>query len=186
MSTGFKNAPSVTTWAVGMRVGYDGTLYRVIDIQSDGAATLVPDRSFYAPHHIKALGQCHIARCGLNVDSIWVGRTYTANADPKQPAQVLAVCGDQIGFVSNGSHCWPRHKFLANYTPDPLPEPGRAEPPVKVGDILCVLKDKQSIYGKITEVYPTWFRIGGTFAGDYNFADVTITKLVPEDQPGRR
>jgi hypothetical protein len=180
---GFKNCPSVAEFRVGMRVRevaerYTGGWFTVAIVLCDGSPVDEFGKKYPWPCYRK------ISDFELDLDSIWVGREYRRKDSPTIPVSVRAVSESHIGFCEGYydevSSCWTRDEFLYNYESVPLPP----EPPVKVGDVVCVKTAGGKEYiGRVLSVEPEGrhfvIREGGGQRGLVWGDGSIITRLVP-------
>lgn len=174
---GFRNAPSVTEFKVGMgvmRPGTDAGWRRIAWISESGVFTENGSKL-----------SSNIDWYNLDLDSIWVGRKYIwkdTNETTSVELVALWPAGNRVfyrssdGSVSDAGCDW----FKKYYEPLPL---SSSEPPVKVGEIVWVQDGEEDWFGRVDQFNEDndKFRIVGP-KGFYRWCkfDVTITKLVPE------
>jgi len=169
---GFRNAPSITEFAVGMRVRFDKVYYQVMDTWNKGKTALMLNKNG---------GYLHLHLddpIDLDLDSIWVGRRYIRE-DTKDEALVLAFAADKRVIYASGAYLFINDPiwFKEQYDPLPLPAP---ESPVKVGELVWVQDEGGDWFGRVDRLEGEQFWIVGPhFTRPIEF-DATITKLVPE------
>lgn len=130
---GFKNAPQITHWAVGMEFRWMNASYRVIHTIENGqtalAVLLSCDSTDDHPYPgCQMFGRYEDRGTSiLDLSVPWVGRQYRFKGIPYSDVVVLCVTGDQIGFGTiddepgdGFTHVWVCWAFLARYAPVPL------------------------------------------------------------------
>jgi len=129
---GFKNCPSVTEFAVGMRAHMEskgGKWFRVVFVDESGCAL-----TRYEEEDISDCVSCplhpkDIEYLTLDLASMWVGREYE-NAAGKT-AKVLLSDEKYVAFSFNRTvlrRVWSRASFLSTWTPLPLTSPAEPQP----------------------------------------------------------
>jgi hypothetical protein len=124
---GFKNARSVTDFAVGMRICYQGNWQIALYIDKRGFARtrMDPDDG-----GIYAIAPEHIPHCTLDLDCIWVGREYyspTAKCRVIMANDEWVVCDIDTGMHLLEARTW----FLRRWRPVPLDPPSVAQAPAE-------------------------------------------------------
>jgi hypothetical protein len=154
---GFRNAPSITEFAVGMRVRrcsekYVGEWFTV--------AIVMPNHPSDAPVDFGGVQKCgHVGSFDLDLDSVWVGRKYhRPDCFPEIDWTVSCVGNGYVGVVHGDTGgCWPMDQFRKTFAPLPLDS---AEAPANVAKEEwkpeegeeCLWVDVEATGGKTTRV----------------------------------
>jgi hypothetical protein len=116
MTQGFRNAPSITEFAVGMDFVFNGDKYHVVHVDYNGCYCI------RFGDGVTGLSTHCVSGCTLDLNSIWIGRKYQRKTLADNVATVLMVNDEYVAFT-NGvvKCCWERHGFLSAWEPQPLP-----------------------------------------------------------------
>jgi hypothetical protein len=120
---GFKNAPEITHYAVGMRVKYRSRQwFTVVHVFLTGTAEIIRDDDTAE----NLLHRRCLPNYTLDLDSIWVGRRYRSKYD--ETATVLMVDSKYVAFDKvTDRWCWPIDDFKMVFKPLPLSKPDEPE-----------------------------------------------------------
>lgn len=127
---GFRNAQSVTKFAVGMAFSWKGKLCTVLETLSDDTAAVRE----YMNSRLEWVGTSILHECTLDLDSVWVGRKYKGRPGTnwgEDKIGVLSVACGYVGFDDRAfTDCWTLADFHKVFEPLPLEssEP-KPEPP---------------------------------------------------------
>lgn len=126
---GFKNAPNINYWAVGMEFRWLDATYRVCHVSGDrqrAVGILIDkDKTNDTPYPWRrSFGQFEDRQSAtLDLGSIWEGREYRVKGSGTRDCVVRIVGERKIGFAAlDGpwNHIWTREAFLDRYEPVPL------------------------------------------------------------------
>lgn len=122
---GFKNAPEITHYAVGMRVKYRSRQwFTVVHVFLTGTAEIIEDDDTTG----KLLHRRFLPNYTLDLDSIWVGRRYRRKSRLRQTVTVLMVDDKYVSFTDGVcKYCWCREAFGNELEPLPLSKPDEPE-----------------------------------------------------------
>lgn len=181
---GFKNAPYITEFKVGMDFGYDGCPLRVMWI-SNGFMHCMSHRGSYHCH----VRPSYISDCTLDLDSIWVGREYLGHDSVTRI--ILMVDNDLVAYkTTSGWFVTGRDDFMDD----------NEAVHVKSPEPTCVRLTGKDVarhfnagdYVEITSPEDNFLVIGTVdcvnqkdlvlkeYINRYPFSEYTFTKLVPE------
>jgi hypothetical protein len=136
---GFRNAPSIDKYAVGMRFhweGFNGKWWTVYHVGHNNGAYCVSDEGI-----AEVFGESIFEKAALDLESVWIGREYTDKLRNDVAAVILSIGPDCVGYDTGDheDHCHLRKCFLDHYVPIPLPPVPPLSPcPVELEQIVAV------------------------------------------------
>ena len=177
---GFKNAPSVTKYAVGQRFKFANENVQMVVSAGSGHWTVlavVGDRAVCTTHDdvLNWFSECDMEALELDLTSIWVGREYAYN-NGGDVVEIVAVDDTSVWYcrIEAKEHAWKisRDCLRSQYTPLPLEPPWKPE----------VGKPARSLaYGTVTVLAITQWGLSILDVGNKPPVSVVTNSLLPPE-----